>query len=174
MKKIILIIATAMLLGACNQVVTESNAAIEKKVEAVAAVKAAPYTKDVNFTHSVQQERAVVGEPYVIDLSFLGSSKMAMTARLEATPDLAMSSASMYKVAFNESGKSEAQQITVTPRSEGIHFVSIYNEENPQAKPSVIKVIAGNKPVEEYMRKEGTVVTDSDGRAVIEVPAEEG
>jgi len=174
MKKLMTLLMAALLLTACNntpQVVTES--APTGKSEA-SIIHTSARAKSINFTHSVQQERAEVGVPYVIDISFLGEANTQMQTRFETTSALAMNSKSLNNVAFGTQGKSQMQQITVTPRSEGIHFVNIYRVGEAKLKPAAIKIIAGNKPEKEYMRIEGEIVEDANGRAVIEMPAEEG
>jgi len=174
MKKVTTLLMTTLLLAACNntpQAVTESASVVKNQTS---VVHTSARAKSINFTHSVLQARAEVGVPYVIDISFLGAANTQMQARLETTPELAMSSSSLSNIAFGAQGKSQMQQITVTPRSEGIHFVNIYRVGETKLKPAAIKIIAGNKPLKEYMRTEGEIVEDANGRAVIEMPAEEG
>jgi len=185
MKNFLIAIISFMLLTACNQASISAKNEIqeskkqqpvkEKSVKESATVKhTTARAKSLNFTHAVQQERAQVGKPYEIDISFVGHADTQMTTRFLTTPNLVINSNLNNRVNFNAQGKAQAQRITVTPRTEGIHYVTIYRDGDAKLKPAAIKIIAGNKPEKDYMKTEGTIVEDQNGAKVIEIPAEEG
>ena len=59
--------------------------------------------------------------------------------------------------------------------TEGIHLITVVAEDAQQShkKPFAIRIIAGNKPIEEYLEKNGTLTTDENGEKIISMPAEE-
>ena len=74
---------------------------------------------------------------------------------------------------MNKTGKADTHTITILPQTEGIHYVNIY-QPGANQKPSVIRVIAGDKDIKEYLQTPGTLVEQEDGSKVISMKADEG
>lgn len=71
--------------------------------------------------------------------------------------------------------QSEEKVITVIPQTEGIHLLTIYAKDLSVAyeKPIAIQIVAGDKPIQDYLEINGTLEQQDDGETVISMPAEE-
>ena len=186
MKKLILI-STAMLLVACQQsnvsdaenMKTESASLIaEKEVVGQAAndvntAATKSETSNLKFQHRLSAERAQVGKTYEIDVDFMGLEESTFNVEFVTSPGLSLTSNKMSAIVMDKIGKAKTQTISLLPQQEGIYFVTMYKQGSNQ-KPSAIKVIVGNKPVQEYLQTTGVVVEQEDGSKVISMKADEG
>lgn len=127
------------------------------------------------INYKVSKERVAVGEAVQVYLS-TSNIKQDVMARLQTTDNLLLSSNShMTFKAGNLNQQTEEQVITVTPQTEGIHILTIYAKDLSVAyeKPIAIQIVAGSKPIQEYLEINGTVEKQDDGETVISMPAEE-
>ena len=168
MKNILIILTAGLFLAACQQsevssVKTDSDL---KSVQAVA-------TTNMKFEHRLSAERAQVGVPFKIELDFTGSSDSVLNAEFSSSPGLQMMGNTAESFQMNKSGQADTHIITLVPQTEGIHYVNIY-EPGSKQKPSVIRVIAGDKDIKEYLQTPGEIIEQEDGSKVIVMKADEG
>ena len=171
MKNLLLILATSLFLFACQQSKV-ADTKIDTAAEIVPTVSTAATTA-LKFEHRVSAERAQVGVPYEIEIDFSGSSDSVLNAEFSSSAELQMMSNTSESIQMEKSGKADTLTITVIPQSEGIHYVNIY-QPGAKQKPSVIRVIAGDKDIKEYLQTPGTLVEQEDGSKVISMKADEG
>lgn len=129
----------------------------------------------IAINYRVSKDRVAVGEAVQIHLS-TSNNKQDVIARLQTSDNLLLSDNSQMTFKATMQGQqSEEQVITVTPQSEGIHLVTIFAKELSIAheKPIAIQIVAGNKPIGEYLEINGTLEQQDDGEQVISMPAEE-
>ena len=142
---------------------TQQNKAQQAKVDTKAAIN-----------YRVSKERVAVGEPIQIYLS-ANNHKDDVVARLQTSEKLLLSGQSQMTFKAGQNQLSEEQVITVIPQSEGIHLVTIFAKELSVAyeKPIAIQLVAGNKPISDYLEVNGTLEEQKNGEKVISMPAEE-
>ena len=129
----------------------------------------------VSINYRVSKERVAVGEAVEVYLS-TSSLKQDITARLQTTDHLLLSGNSqMTFKAGSQTQQTEEQVITVVPQTEGIHLLTIYAKDLSVAyeKPIAIQIVAGSKPIQEYLEINGTLEQQDNGETVISMPAEE-
>lgn len=129
----------------------------------------------VVMNYQVSKERVAVGEAVEIRLS-ASNNTQDVTARLQTSDKLLLSGNSqMTFKAGTTAQKAQEQVITVIPQSEGIHLITIFAKELSVAyeKPIAIQIVAGDKPISEYLEINGTLEQQEDGETVISMPAEE-
>lgn len=127
------------------------------------------------ISYRISKDRVAVGETVQIHLS-TANNKQDVIARLQTSDNLLLSGDSqMTFKATSQAKQLEEQVITVIPQSEGIHLVTIFAKELSVAheKPIAIQIVAGDKPVSEYLEINGTLEKQEDGETVISMPAEE-
>ena len=168
MKNFLTIITTGLILAACQQSEV-SNAKTDTDLKPVQAVS----TTAIKFEHSLSDERATVGVPYKIMVDFSGKADSLMKTEFSTSSSLSMMSDTSASIQMNKTGKAETQTITVVPQTEGIHYVNIF-EPGSKQKPSVIRIIAGDKDIKEYLQTPGEIVEQEDGTKVITMKADEG
>ncbi|MCW8858061.1 MAG: hypothetical protein OQJ95_11905 [Kangiella sp.] len=129
----------------------------------------------VTITYQVSKHRVAVGEAVQIHLSASDNSEDVI-ARLQTTDNLLLSGNSQMTFKANKQAQQpEEQIITVIPQTEGIHLITIFAKELSisHEKPIAIQIVAGNKPINEYLEINGTLEQQDDGETVISMPAEE-
>lgn len=171
MKNLLLILTASLLLSACQQSKV-ADAKIDTAAENVQTVSAAS-TSALKFEHRTSAERAQIGVPYEIEIDFLGNADSMLNAEFSASPGLNMLNNKAASIQMKKSGKADTHTITVVPQSEGIHYVNII-QPGANQKPSVIRIIAGDKDIKEYLQTPGTLVEQEDGSKVISMKADEG
>lgn len=130
---------------------------------------------NVAINYRVSKERVAVGEAVQIHLS-AENNQQDVIARLQTSDRLLTTSNKELTFKANTlKQQPEEQVITVIPQSEGIHLVTIFAKELSVAyeKPIVIQIVAGDKPVSEYLEINGTLEQQENGETVISMPAEE-
>ncbi|ACV27712.1 hypothetical protein [Kangiella koreensis] len=130
---------------------------------------------DIAINYRISKERVAVGEAVQIHLSSV-NNKQDVIARLQTTDKLlTTSSKELTFQAETSKQQSEELVITVIPQEEGIHLVTIFAKELSVAyeKPIAIQIVAGDKPVSEYLEINGRLEQQEDGETVISMPAEE-
>ena len=185
MKNLILL-TSILFLAACQQsTVSNADASAEnteKQAELSTTTKAddnvsVPVAKLANnslkFTHTTKSERAQIGVPFEIDLKFTGLENEEFTTEFSTTPGLNMNSAKRNVIALDNSGQSKSLKVSVLPQTEGIHFLNVYRVGAENEKPSVIKVVVGNKDLKEYMQSMGEIQEQADGSTVVSMKADE-
>lgn len=173
MKNILTTISTLLLLAACQQSeVVETKMADKESAEVTQTVNTVA-TTNMKFEHRVSTERAQVGVPYTIDIDFSGSADSVLDAEFSTSSNMNMMSKSSESIQLSKAGKAETHTITVVPQTEGFHYVNII-QPGANQKPSVIRVIAGDKDIQEYLKTPGTIVEQEDGSKVISMKADEG
>jgi hypothetical protein len=197
MKKLTLLFMASLLLACQQSNVSETDDAeanattgksniIEQKNEMSVADESPAKTIDkvivqsvkanqssLQFTHTASAERAQIGVPYEIDITFLNASDSGFTADFSVTPGMDLISPKRMDIQAKEIGDSDSNKITVIPQKEGIHFLNIYKVGAEQQKPSAIKIIVGEKDIMEYMESVGEVIEQEDGSKVISMKADE-
>lgn len=185
MKNLILL-TSILFLAACQQsTVSNADASAEnteKQAELSTTAKAddnvsVPVAKLANnslkFTHTTKSERAQIGVPYEIDLKFSGLENEEFTTEFSTTPGLNMNSPKRNVIALDGTGHGESLKVSVLPQTEGIHFLNVYRVGAENEKPSVIKVVVGNKDLKEYMQSMGEIKEQADGSTVVSMKADE-
>ncbi|WP_223670697.1 hypothetical protein [Kangiella shandongensis] len=126
----------------------------------------------VEMDYSVSKERVAVGETVDINITFKGET-VPSQAKLKTSKQLVLHGNSQLSMQKASSGSSH--RFSVTPMTEGIHLITVVAEDAQQShkKPFAIRIIAGDKPVESYLKKNGTLTTDERGEKIISMPAEE-
>lgn len=127
------------------------------------------------INYKVSKERVAVGEPVQVYLT-TSNIKQDITARLQTTDNLILSSDSLMTFkSSNQTNQTEEKVITVIPQTEGIHLLTIYAKDLSVAyeKPIAIQIVAGDKPIQDYLEINGTLEQQDDGETVISMPAEE-
>ncbi|GAA4358862.1 hypothetical protein [Kangiella marina] len=167
MKNLLLPLLIAIPLIACNNQTT----AQENKHEQSYKSPGKPSMK-VEMDYSVSKERVAVGETVDISVNFSGKQKPS-SAMLKTSKQLVLHGNSQLNM--QKSGNQTEHKFSVTPMTEGIHLVTVVAEDAQQShkKPFAIRIIAGDKPIEAYLEKNGTLTTDEDGEKIISMPAEE-
>lgn len=130
---------------------------------------------NVSINYRVSKERVAVGEAVQIHLS-AENNKQDVIARLQTSDKLLMTNNKELTFKASPLKQQPAEQvITVIPQSEGIHLVTIFAKELSVAyeKPIAIQIVAGDKPVGEYLEINGILEQQEDGETVISMPAEE-
>ena len=190
MNKLFLI-SIVLLLTACQQsnvtkteLVSEASTkaettVTEPAVESIVEQNVDPVTvktgqSELRFTHKTSSERAQIGVPFDIDINFENATDTAFTADFSTSPGLSMNTANRIEVLSQKRGIQSAKRVTVTPQAEGIYYLNFYKVGAEQQKPSVIRVIAGDKDIKEYLQTPGDIVEQEDGTKVITMKADEG
>ena len=173
MKSILITFTAILFLTACQQSKVTESAMVDKKTADSTKVVSTVPTTNMRFEHRLSAERAQVGVPFEIQLDFSGSSDSVLNTEFSASSGLQMMSKETESFQVNKSGKVDTHTITIVPQSEGIHYVNII-QPGAKEKPSVIRVIAGDKDIKEYLQTPGTVVEQEDGSKVISMKADEG
>ena len=173
MKNLLITFAAFLLLAACQQSKISDTKVADKTPTESSATVSSVATTNMKFEHRVSAERAQVGVPYEIEIDFSGSPDSVLNAEFSSSPELQMMSNTSESIQMEKSGKAETHAITVVPQSEGIHYVNII-QPGAKQKPSVIRVIAGDKDIKEYLKTSGTIIEQEDGSKVISMKADEG
>ena len=196
MKNLFLVLTSSLLLIACQQsevaVAKKSDDAstVSQSVENSTTKKETPVMDKktitevpiavavkagagLNVVHRLSSERAKIGVPYEIELDFSGKADSVLDAEFSTSSNIRMTSNLSEKIQMNTDGKSKTHTITLVPQTEGIHYVNIF-QPSAQQKPTVIRVIAGDKDIKEYLKTPGTIVEQEDGSKVISMKADEG
>lgn len=127
------------------------------------------------INYKISKDRVAVGEAVQIYLS-TSSISQDVTARFQTSDNLLLTDkAQLTFKAESKSAQPEQQVITVIPQTEGIHLLTIYAKDLSVAyeKPIAIQIVAGSKPIQEYLEINGTLEQQDDGETVISMPAEE-
>ncbi|MBU6436387.1 MAG: hypothetical protein KGQ77_02585 [Betaproteobacteria bacterium] len=110
-----------------------------------------------------------VGQPLTISLQFhrvVASGGAAVRFTTDAGLQLAPWATQPLPL---RTGQSNAQQIVVTPQSEGLHYVNVFTEQAGRSSAAAIAVQVGNKAP--TMKSLGPVTTDATGEKIISMPA---
>jgi len=172
MKNLLITMTVFLLLAACQQSKVADVKSADK-VRAESQETSMVATTNMKFEHTTSSERASVGVPYDIEINFSGSADSVLNAEFSTSSELQMMSNASESIQMNKAGKAETQTITVVPQSEGFHYINII-QSGAKQKPSVIRVIAGDKNIKEYLKTPGTLVEQEDGSKVISMKADEG
>ena len=170
MKKLLLPLFIAIPLIACNNQTTAQEQGA--KGESSFKSPGKPSMK-VKMGHTVSKERVAVGETVDISVNFTGKQKPSH-ANLKTTDNMVLHGNTQLNLQKASGGQAQ-HKFSVTPMTEGIHLITVVAEDAQQShkKPFAIRIIAGNKPIEEYLEKNGTLTTDENGEKIISMPAEE-
>lgn len=125
----------------------------------------------VQLNYKLSKERVAVGE--TVDLTINFSGNMPSKASIKTSKQLILQGNKQFQ-SKNGSIEKQVHTFSVTPTTEGIHLVTIIAEDaqTSHKKPFAIRVIAGDKPIEEYLENNGTLETDENGEKIISMPAE--
>lgn len=178
LTKIAALTCAAALIVGCNNATTTNTPMNNTKAET--ADKATYHSPgkpsaSVEMNYTLSSERVAVGEAVQVQLSF-DNSLNSVQAIINTQQELVLSGSKTVNFETSKSGNADASQIfEVTPTTEGIHLISVIakNSNSDRAKPMVIRVIAGDKPIEEYLEVNGTLTEDEDGNKIISMPAVE-
>lgn len=167
--KILLSLFIAIPLVACNNQATTAKEEVHNKSGYQSPGK--PSMK-VDMDYQVSKERVAVGETVDIQFNFKGQVKPS-SAKLKASKQLVLHGDNTLKM--QKSGSQQPHKFSVTPMTEGIHLVTIIAEDIQQShqKPFAIRIIAGDKPIEDYLQQNGQLEIDENGEKIISMPAEE-
>lgn len=126
----------------------------------------------VQMKYTVSKERVAVGETVDISINFSGAAK-PNRASLKTSPQLVLQGNN--SIDMQKSGADQSHTFSVTPMTEGIHLLTVVAEDAQQShkKPFAIRIVAGDKPIEDYLEKNGTLKVDEDGEKIISMPAEQ-
>ncbi len=121
--------------------------------------------------YTLSKDRVAVGERVDISLNFKGQTNAAH-ASVHTSNQLLLHSHNQLVIQKNSSAP---KQLSVTPMTEGIHLITIVAGDIQQSKqkPFAIRIIAGDKPIEEYLKQNGILATNKNGEKVISMKAEE-
>ena len=124
----------------------------------------------VEMDYSVSKKRVAVGETVDISINFSGK-EMPNMASLKTSQELVLHGND--SINLQKTGSQASHKFSVTPMTEGIHIISVIAEDAQQShkKPFAIRIIAGDKPIEEYLQKNGTLEVDESGKRIISMPA---
>ncbi|GAA4344918.1 hypothetical protein [Kangiella taiwanensis] len=168
MKKLLLPLFVAIPLIACNNQTTA-----EDTKEAQSFKSPGKPSMKVQMDYTVSKERVAVGETVDISVNFTGKQQPSH-ALLKTTDKMVLHGNSQLNLQKSSGGQTQ-HSFSVTPMTEGIHLVTVVAEDAQQShkKPFAIRIIAGDKPIEAYLEKNGTLTTDENGEKIISMPAEE-
>ncbi|GAA0205827.1 hypothetical protein GCM10009123_11590 [Kangiella japonica] len=166
--KLLLSLLVAIPLVACN-----NQATTAKEAESKSAYKSPgkPSMK-VDMDYQISKERVAVGETVDIQFNFKGQVKPS-SAKLKTSEQLVLHGDTTIQM--QKSGSNSQHKFSVTPMTEGIHLVTVIAEDVQQShtKPFAIRIVAGDKPIEEYLQQNGQLEIDENGEKIISMPAEE-
>lgn len=162
--KLLLSLLLAIPIMACNNQTTAKSPNSEYKSPGKPSAK-------VQLDYKLSKERVAVGETVDLSVNFTGN--MPSKASVETSKQLVLHGNKQFQTKAG-SVDNQAHTFSVTPTTEGIHLITIVAEDAKTSykKPFAIRVIAGDKPVEEYLEKNGTLETDENGEKIISMPAE--
>lgn len=149
-----------------------SNAGVAKSTTKQQYKSPGKPSAKVEMDYSVSKERVAVGETVDISIKFKGAERPAL-ANLKTSKQLVLHGNS--QLSMQKASTDSSHSFSVTPMTEGIHIITVVAEDAQQShkKPFAIRIIAGDKPVESYLKKNGTLTTDEKGEKIISMPAEE-
>ena len=130
---------------------------------------------EVSMDYKLSSERVAVGETVDVTLNFDNSNK-GISAKVATTDNMSFNGKKEAHFLAQKSGQANASHtFSVTPLTEGIHYINIFAKEASMSheKPFAIRIIAGDKPVQEYLQKNGRVAVDENGEKIIIMQAEE-
>ena len=166
--KLLLSLLVAIPIVACNN---QATTAKEAHTKSGFKSPGKPSMK-VDMDYQISKERVAVGETVDIQFNFKGQAKPS-SAKLKASKQLVLHGDNTIKM--QKSGRQQPHKFSVTPMTEGIHLVTIIAEDIQQShqKPFAIRIIAGDKPIEDYLQQNGQLQVDENGEKIISMPAEE-
>jgi hypothetical protein len=125
----------------------------------------------VEMDYTVSKERVAVGETVDISVNFKGQVKPT-TASLKTSKELVLHG--NKNINLQKASHQQKHAFSVTPMTEGIHLITVVAEDAQQShkKPFAIRIVAGEKPIEEYLKRNGTLEIDENGEKIISMPAE--
>ena len=178
MKNLFIFIIGTLLFACSQSTALKSEQTQNKSKESLlikedSTVSSKLSSNSIRFAHRMSAERAQVGVPFDIELDFTGSADSVLDTEFSTSTGLQMMGNTAESFQMNESGQADTHIITLVPQAEGIHYVNIYQPGSNQ-KPSVIRIIAGDKDIKEYLQTPGTLVEQEDGSKVISMKADEG
>ncbi|NVK22841.1 MAG: hypothetical protein HWD86_10005 [Kangiellaceae bacterium] len=129
---------------------------------------------EVAMKYNLTKERVAVGETVTVSVSFDNSAK-AIAARFEPTANMVMSGDNIKNFAQAKGDANASYSFEVTPLTEGIHYINVFAKDASVSheKPFAIRVVAGDKPIEEYLEVNGTLSEDENGEKIIIMKAQE-
>lgn len=164
--KLLLSLLLALPLIACN------NQATTKDADSKAYKSPGKPSMNVELNYTVSKERVAVGETVDVTINFDGNIKPS-SASLKTSQQLVLHGDK--NIVLQKSSSHQPHTFSVTPMTEGIHLLTVIAEDaaTSHTKPFAIRIIAGDKPIEEYLETNGTLETDENGEKIISMPAEE-
>lgn len=130
----------------------------------------------IELDYTLANERVTVGETVELKVSFKSAENGVISANFSTNPEMVLNGDKHLSLNIKKGHTQTNQhQFSVTPSSEGIHYINILASEEGKvaSKPFAIRIIAGDKSIEEYLQSNGTLTEDADGEKIISMTAEE-
>ncbi|AOE49031.1 hypothetical protein [Kangiella sediminilitoris] len=167
MKKIILLscVGLAFIAGSHQVIAKETSSGSQYKSPGKPAAK-------IEMDYSVSKERVAVGETVNITLALKGAESPKL-ADLTTSKQLVLHGEK--QISLQKQGNEVSHLFSVTPMTEGIHLITVVAEDASKShrKPFAIRIVAGDKPIESYLKTNGTLTQDDNGKKIISMSAEE-
>lgn len=122
----------------------------------------------LDLDYTLSSERVNVGESVDVSISFKQTG--AISTDISMTPGLVHTGRKSV-VLINKAGSDDVHTFSVTPITEGIHYVNIFAGDEKK-KPFAIRIIAGDKSIEDYLQKNGVLI-EMEEETVVSMPADE-